>query len=569
MMTKKQVMVVEDNELNRAMLCEILSEDYQVLEAENGQRALEILRENKERIMLILLDVVMPVMDGYTFLDIIQKDEELSMIPVIVTMQGDTEDDEVSALTHGATDFVPKPYRPNVIRHRVASLIKLRETAAMENQIKYDRLTGLYTKEYFYRRVREVLDENPDKEYRIVCMNYENFKLYNDMFGRDKGDELLIEGARKCLLYIGEDAICCRLRADRFVFLQETEKEKASREKYMFKAKNEQTGMSKNVSVKLGVYEVTERSLSVEQMCDRASLAVDSIKGKYNQAVAVYDDELREKLLREKEIEDEMVRALKEGDFSVYFQPKYSLQDNVVAGAESLVRWIHPKWGTIYPVEFVSLFEENGFIPYLDRFIWEAVCRKLHEWQKAGLPIVPVSVNVSRADFLQYQLVDVLSNLVKKYEIAPEFLHLEITESAYTKHQDTIISTVDELRKLNFIVEMDDFGSGYSSLNLLSRMSLDTLKLDMEFVQNEIAKTPEQSILNDIISMAHKLHLTVVAEGIETKEQAKRLKKAGCDYGQGYFFAKPMSAEEFEHLLEGQRKSKKSGFEISRKPEKM
>lgn len=182
MITKRQILVVEDNELNRAMLSEILSDEYCVLEAENGQEALDILEINKENITLILLDVMMPVMDGYTFLNIIKKDTVLSLIPVIVMTQGDREEDEVSALAHGATDFVPKPYRPQVILHRVASLIKLRETAAMVNQFQYDHLTGLYSKEFFYRKVRECLDANPDKEYTIICSNFENFKLYNDIY---------------------------------------------------------------------------------------------------------------------------------------------------------------------------------------------------------------------------------------------------------------------------------------------------------------------------------------------------------------------------------------------------
>ena len=193
---QKQILIVEDNELNRAILREILSGDYQVLEAENGQEALDILRQpTGGSIALILLDVMMPVMDGYTFLDHVKGDAELSLIPVIVMTQGDSEADEVAALAHGATDFVPKPYRPQVILHRVASLIKLRETAAMVNQFKYDRLTGLYSKEFFYQKVHERLLEDPEQDYCIVCSNIENFKLFNDTFGAQEGGRLLKEAA--------------------------------------------------------------------------------------------------------------------------------------------------------------------------------------------------------------------------------------------------------------------------------------------------------------------------------------------------------------------------------------
>lgn len=431
----------------------------------------------------------------------------------------------------------------------MANLIKLRETAALVNQFQYDRLTGLYSKEFFYRKVRERLDENPDKEYTIVCTNIENFKLYNDSFGREAGDRLLREGAANMMLRFGEDGICGRYSADRFMCLMERNQEKSDRESFFSEAYSEHSKNVDNVVVKWGVYEIIDRSVPVEQMCDRALLAADSIKGQYNQFYAVYDDNLRGKLLREKAIADVMETALAKEQFIVYLQPKYSLSDNRMVGAEALVRWIHPEWGFMSPGEFIPLFEKNGFIPCLDRYVWEKVCVYLHDWKEKGYPVVPISVNVSRADVYQSHLVDTLSGLVQKYGIDPACLHLEITESAYTDNPDQIISTVEELHRRGFVIEMDDFGSGYSSLNMLSQMTLDILKLDMKFIQNELAKPAEQSILNDIISMAHRMRLRVVAEGVETKEQTERLQAVGCDYVQGYYFARPMPVKEFEALF--------------------
>lgn len=559
MSQKKQVLIVEDNELNRMMLSDILSKDYKVLEAENGQEALNILEKKKESIMLILLDVMMPVMDGYTFLDIVKRDADLSLIPVIVMTQGDSEEDEVAALTHGATDFVPKPYRPQVILHRVASLIKLRETAAMINQFKYDRLTGIYSKEFFCQKVRECLDADPEREYTIVSSNFENFKLYNDVFGREAGDRMLIKAAQILQEKAGKEAICGRYGADRFLCLLEREREKEGRRLFMEAVKTDRfkrTESSQNIenlNIKLGIYEITDRSVSVEQMCDRAFLSVDSIKGKYDQRIAVYDDALRGKLLREKAITDTMEASLAGHQFSVYFQPKYSLNEERMIGAEALVRWIHPEWGFLSPGEFIPLFEKNGFIRCLDQYVWESVCAKLREWKQKGYPLIPVSVNVSRADIYQAHLVDMFCSLIQKYEIDPAYLHLEITESAYTENPDQIISTAEELRSCGFVIEMDDFGSGYSSLNMLSQMPLDILKLDMKFIRNEMAKPVEQSLISDIVNMAHRMHLNVVAEGVETQEQKKRLQTMGCDYAQGYFFAKPMPAAEYEKLLTGIR----------------
>ena len=550
MTPKKQILVVEDNQLNREMLMEILAEQYAVLGAENGQEALELLRESREEIALILLDVMMPVMDGFAFLERIKADEALALIPVIVMTQSDNEADEVTALAHGATDFVPKPYRPQVILHRVASIINLRETAAIVNHFQYDRLTGLYSKEFFYQKVRDRLREDPEGAYSIVCSNVENFKLYNDTFGVAAGDRLLREIADIMRQMLGGRSVCGRFSGDRFMCLREWDQEKRDRNAF----DPDQKGLTNGPSVVMrwGIYEITDRTVPVEQMCDRALLAADSIKGQYNRYFAVYDDVLRSKLLREQAITEAMETALREGQFQVYLQPKYSLNDDCLAGAEALVRWIHPEWGFLSPGEFIPLFEKNGFITRLDRYVWEQVCVQLKSWQEKGYPPLPVSVNVSRADIYQPDLPGTLREIVGQYGVEPACLHLEITESAYTDNPNQIIETVSQLRELGFIIEMDDIGSGYSSLNMLNQMKLDVLKLDMKFIQNETAKPMEQGILRFIVGLARWLNLSVVAEGVETREQLERLREIGCNYVQGYFFARPMPSEEFETLLRTQ-----------------
>ena len=552
-MVKKQILVVEDNELNRAMLCEILSEEYQVLEAENGQEALDILEHCADTVALILLDVMMPVMDGYTFLDRTRRNPQLSLIPVIVTTQSGSEEDEVAALGHGATDFVPKPYRPRVILHRVASLIKLRETAAMVNQFQFDRLTGVYSKEFFFQKVRERLQEDPEGDYSIVCSNIENFKLVNDIFGVTAGDTLLQEVAGIARFMVEPDGFCGRFNADRFLCLQRRERERQDRQNFGPREGMELSPLLKSIVMRWGIYEITDPSIPVEQMCDRAMLAANSIRGQYNQFFAVYDESLRNQLLREKAITDAMQEALDQRQFVVYYQPKYSLTEECLAGAEALVRWIHPEWGMISPSEFIPLFEKNGFIPKLDQYVWEQVCAQLQHWRETGRPVLPVSVNVSRADMYQKDVVQVLSDLTKQYGIPPEYLHLEITESAYTENTRTITATVGKLRAMGFVVEMDDFGSGYSSLNMLSQMDLDVLKLDGSFIVNETGKSAELSILNDVISMAHRMRLAVVAEGVESRSQLEQLRAVGCDYVQGFYFAKPMPEAEFEELLNASR----------------
>lgn len=553
MFEPKKILVVEDNAINRELLKEILTPQYSVLEAENGLEALEIVKKQKDKISLILLDIMMPVMDGYTFLAAMKAEPAYSSVPVIVTTQSDDEADEILALSRGATDFVVKPYKPQVILHRVASIISLRETSAMMNQLRKDRLTGLYSKEYFYQQVKEILTQNPTKEYDILCSDIENFKFINDIFGMAAGDRLLCQVADIHRQLVGESGICSHFNADQFACLVE------HRENYsdeLFLRVNSEINTlfnTKNVVLKWGIYPIKDRITSVEQMCDRALLAACSIKGRYGKQFAAYDEELRNQMLWEQAITDGMEEALAQGQFLVYLQPKYRLLDHSLAGAEALVRWNHPKWGFQSPGDFIPLFEKNGFITKLDQYIWDSTCAMLREWDDKGYPALPVSVNVSRADIYHADLASILLKIVEKHGLPPSRLHLEITESAYTENPSQIIDMVGQLRKLGFIIEMDDFGSGYSSLNMLNQLPLDILKLDMKFIQSETAKPTEQGILHFIMELARWMNLSVIAEGVETKEQLLRLCQLGCDYAQGYYFAKPMPSRDFEALLSTQQ----------------
>lgn len=554
MIAKKKILVVEDNKINRTMLSSILSTEYQVLEAENGLEALSVLEKHSEELSLILLDIVMPIMDGYTFLSSVKANSSYSSIPVIVTTHNDGESDEVAALSLGAADFVAKPYRPQIILHRVASIINLRETAAMINQFQFDRLTKLYSKEFFYQRAQSIIVQNPELQYDIICSDIENFKLINDVFGIPAGDQLLQGIADIYKNTIGHFGICGRLNADQFVCL--IERRHTYTDQY-FIARNKQVNAlspEKNVVMKWGIYSINNKSESIEQMCDRALLAARSIKGQYGKYFAYYDHTLRDKLLREQAITDGMEEALSENQFEVYFQPKYNLENNSLAGVEALVRWNHPEWGIQSPAWFIPLFEKNGFITKLDQYVWDRTCAILKEWDNKGYPCFPASVNVSRADIYNANIPDILIDTVKKYNLTPSRLHLEITESAYTENPDQIIGAVSRLRDLGFIIEMDDFGSGYSSLNMLNQMPLDILKLDMKFVQSETAKPVSQGILRFIMNLARWMDLSVVAEGVETQEQLTRLREIGCDYAQGYFFQKPMPSRELEELIKKQNR---------------
>ena len=549
MLLEKKVLVVEDNEINRAALSAVLSPQYTVLEAENGLQALSVLEKYREGISLILLDIVMPIMDGYTFLTRLKADPRLEAVPVIVTTSSDSEADELAALAHGATDFLTKPYRTQVILHRAASIIRLRETSALIHQIRYDRVTGVYSKEYFCQQVRDILFRNPDVKYDILCSDIEDFKLINDTFGIAAGDRLLRQVAELCTQRLGDRGICGRLSADQFACLLEHREDYADE---MFTQSDSRINGgfgNQNVVMKYGIYTVEDREVPVEQMCDRALLAAHSIKGQYGKHFALYDDKLRGTLLRRQAITDGMETALATGQFEVYLQPKYHLRDGRLAGAEALVRWNHPEWGMQPPAEFIPIFERNGFITKLDQYVWERVCALMQAWDEKGWPSVNISVNVSRMDIYNADLEDLLTGLVQRHGLSPSRLHLEITESAYTDTSRQLVETLGALRRQGFVIEMDDFGSGYSSLNMLTEMPIDVLKLDMKFIQTVITRPTGQGILRFIVDLARWMKLSVVAEGVETREQLERLQNDGCDYAQGYYFAKPMPVGAFEAIL--------------------
>ena len=462
-MAKKRILIVEDDYIDRAVLSKILGDTYEVIEAHNGLEALHILEKEHDSISLILLDVMMPVMDGFEFLRQMHATKEYTIIPVIVTTLGDSRSDELKALSNGATDFVMKPYIPQVLLQRIDNLIQLREHAAVINQYRFDRLTGLYSREFFFQKVSELLRDHPDEKYTMFSINIENFKLLNDSLGVKACDNLLRQIAATIRLNVTEEGICGRYGADRFLYIKPREKDVENRTKKIESMHKYYHDNMNGMSIKWGIYEIDDPTLPVDKMCDRALMAVNSITGLYDSYYAVYDDSLRGKLVKEKQITDIAEDSLHNGEFISFYQPQYSLEDECLIGAEALVRWKHPVWGLVSPADFIPVFERNGFISRLDRYVWEKACQHLRRWIDMGYTNMRVSVNISRVDVYQMDILDVLLTLMEKYDLEPRSLHLEITESAYSENPAQLSQTINELRAHGFVVEMDDFGSGYSS----------------------------------------------------------------------------------------------------------
>ena len=544
----KNILIVDDSLVNRTFLKKILVDEYNVIEAENGKEALSVLYQYDD-ISLILLDIQMPIMNGYEFLQEVQKSSELSLIPIIVQTASDKTEDEIKCLAMGASDFILKPYKPEIVRHRIASIIRLRESSAMINLLEYDSLTGLYSKEFFYRQVKRLIADNPNTEFDIICSDIENFKMINDRYGMSKGNEVLKFIADSFRKAQSDYSISGYLGTDKFAFFTKHIDEYSEEVFEQVTGEALSNSPIPNLRIKFGIYRGVNKTIPVSAMCDRAFIAIEQIKKQFVTMVAEYNEELRLKIIKSQRLLEDMDKAIENREFKVYFQPKHDTETQRIVGAEGLVRWIHSELGFISPGEFIPLFEKNGFITKLDFYIWEEVLRIMRDWKLSGKKLVPVSVNVSRADFIIRDLPQIMDALCQKYDISKDYLHLEVTESAYTENGDQIIEIVKELRKLGFKIDMDDFGTGYSSLNMLNKLPVDIIKLDIGFIRNECIES-DKSILKFVIELANSLQLETIAEGVETESQYSILKKLGCKQIQGYYFSKPLPLEDFEKYCE-------------------
>lgn len=560
MIKKRTILIVDDSLLNRKILSKILSQnEYNVIEAENGLIALNILEKNDKNISLVLLDISMPVMDGFALLDKLSENGLISSIPVIITTGNDENNAEIKSLTMGASDFLTKPYNPDIVIHRIKNIFRLYDNAFLINRLETDSLTGVYNRAAFFRHVEEKLQSNPNDSFEIVCCDIENFKIINAKFGVKNGDSLLKFVAKNNIFITSQDNILGRLGGDNFVLLRKSSPIHSDLEiKELYNTTYSKAPVS-NFIIKFGIYPISNKQLSVDTMCNCARIALSSIKYKYGIYYAVYDDSMGKKMERDQLLSEYMEQALVEKQFKVYLQPKHDVKTGLVFGAEALVRWIHPKLGFISPGEFIPLFEQNGFITKLDKYVWEEVCHIIQKWIQEKIEPIPISINISRIDFTASDVPKTINDLVTSHNIPHDIFHLEITESAYSKNQEQIISDVKTLRDMGFLIEMDDFGSGYSSLNMLAELPIDYLKLDMKFIQNknEIFFNSKLNILSFIIILSKWLQYPTIAEGVESESEVDLLKSMGCNYIQGYFYAKPMNTDDFEIYLMKNRNENK------------
>lgn len=437
----------------------------------------------------------------------------------------------------------------------------------MFHQANFDALTGLYNKAYFIRKSTELLIENPDIEYTFFRINVEQFKMINEIYGLKAGDIILQQIADKLRKMAGKKGIYGRDYSDHFLLCYPIDPEK--RDNLTDVAVSHFTCMGQQIRVQfnIGVYVNTSKSTDVNRFMDYAQIALqEKDKTDTDSHVYYYKDSYMENMLRNQKITNEMEHALEDGQFHIFLQPQYDDTTNALVGAEALIRWFHPKEGIIPPGEFIPVFEGNHFIYRLDEYVYEEVCRLLADWKKRG-KLIPISVNVSRANIQNPNFLPILVSAIRKYDVPMEYLHLEITESAYVEDRSSLLELIHKMKELGFTVEMDDFGSGYSSFNTLKDLPVDMIKLDMKFFSGETHMDKGGKIIEAIVRMAHSMGMLVIAEGVETEREAHFLASIGCRIIQGYFYGKPIPIPEFEALLADSTIGKKEikDSEIDRK----
>ncbi|MGN0613148.1 MAG: putative bifunctional diguanylate cyclase/phosphodiesterase [Porcipelethomonas sp.] len=409
---------------------------------------------------------------------------------------------------------------------------------------------GLAGPKAFCAKMRELLESKGEKNYAVILFDIERFKSVNELYGIAFGDDVIrFIGYSLKNFFEDENVLTVRFASDNFgIFMEYADDEQITN---IIGKLNSKISYYRHVSLKIayGVYKINDPAIPPRLICDYANMAKNSIKGNHLSHVAFYTEKMKKRIIEDISIENEMEDALASGQFVMYLQPKCNIKDRGVVGAEALVRWNHPQKGMIMPGKFIPIFEKNGFIIHLDRYIWETACRTIRKWLDMGAEPVPISVNVSRVNVGNPELIQILDGLIGKYGIDKKFLELEITETVYYDDQQSLLDVLARLKKSGYTLLMDDFGSGFSSLSMLKNTPFDVLKIDRAFLNETMITDKGKKIIRHAICLSNDIGLNIVAEGVETKEQADYLLQCGCSVAQGYYYSKPVSVENFENIL--------------------
>ena len=547
---KRTVLIVDDEFVNREILGGILEDDYSILYAEDGEQALKIIKEQDTKLSIVLLDLNMPKLNGFEVIKAMKNNPNWKKIPIIVLTSDNSA--EIESLKLGASDFITKPYdMPEVIKARVTRLIEFSEDRLIIKAAERDELTSLYTRTFFHEYTHIMDKFQPGRQMDAVVVDIDHFHLINEIYGRKFGDEVLatVGGVLKDYSHKYE-GIAGRGDADTF-YMYFNHIDNYKELENVLNTEISDKYKTNHIHLRVGICQKSGDDVELEVLFDRAKLACNTIRGKFQQTYALFDDKLKDNVFFSERLIHDIHDGIETRQFKAFYQPKYDITGDkpVLKGTEALVRWEHPEFGLVSPGAFITLFEENGLIQLVDNFMWNEAGEQLKKWRKAYKTDIAISINVSRIDIYDPEIVEKLLTIVKNNNLDVKNLHIEITESAYADNPNQLIEVVGKLRDKGFIIEMDDFGTGYSALNMLSSMPIDILKLDMQFVRHMLEDSKNLRMVEIVMEIAKLLDVPVVAEGVENEEQLEQLRKMGCQIVQGYLFSKPVAPDEFEEFI--------------------
>ena len=568
---RKNVLIILAEDANEECNWKIFENTYDVNIVKGITETTAYLSSDKKADAILLL-VNEELTEAYALVEELGRSVEWSGVPVLILAEKYEVTAEQKFLAMGVWNYVVKPFDEESMKLRLVNAIGRSKAKSLERLhylANYDVLTGIFNKNKFIEETRDMLDENPDIKMAFVRMDIDRFQLVNAFFGTSAGDEVLKFVAESVKNYAAKYTTVTygRMEADVFaICLPYKDVKEALDHVYVIRNHFKQYPLEFDIVPAFGIYVIEDKELPIEIMLDRAKLAAKTIKGQYLNNYAFYTDDIGDALEEEQQILNDMAHALETEQFTVYFQPKYNVKSRQPVGAEALVRWEHPEKGTISPGKFIPIFEKNGFITKLDYFVWNRVCFMLRGWLDEGEKPNPISVNVSRVNLFNPNIVPIICDLVDSYDVPRELLQLELTESAYADATLAMKDKVQKLREEGFQVLMDDFGSGYSSLNVLKDIEVDVLKIDMRFFETSEIGGRGENIVASVVRMAKWLDIPTIAEGVEKEEQVEFLKNIGCEYVQGYYFAKPMPAYAYNSIAcasDGFEKLSKKAFDTN------
>lgn len=581
---KADILLVDDNPDNLRLLSEMLTENgFKTRKVLNGKLALNAVQAVMPD--LILLDIMMPEMDGYEVCRQLKANPQTQEIPILFISALDDTLDKVKAFKLGGSDYITKPFKVEEVLARIEHQLTIqrvkKEIETLNDELEqrviertlelqqvnaklsylalHDPLTELPNRTLFLERLEQAVEQSKthvDYQFAVLFLDGDRFKNINDSLGHILGDQLLMAVARRLETCCESGDILARLGGDEFAVLvsgnhildKAIQVANTIHQKMLQPFHLKQQEFFINFSIGICVGKGYDQPVDILRDADTAMYRAKALgKGQYQ----VFDEEMHRQVLELMQLENDMQRALKRQEFIVYYQPIINLSTGKIVSFEALVRWTHPEKGCMPPGEFISVAEETGLIQPMGFWVLQEACRQLKEWQKQQIvsPEMTISVNLSAKQFSHSNLIEEIDKVLEYAQLEPKYLKLEITESAIIGNLSSVKKVLQQLRERNIQLSLDDFGTGYSSMSYLHRFPLNTLKIDRSFVKLISHCSEDIGIVEAIITLAHKLNMNVIAEGVETVEQMNYLKQLNCEMSQGYLFAKPLDKIAAESLL--------------------